>query len=215
MYSIPSLKYSMYQWEILSAFCVTIVIDLGIAGFMSFLLYKSQTGIKRTDSTLFTLIQYVISTGLLTRYVYYLLMVWRWVTMADFAFLSSVAALIYVLLVSPICLSHLPARLLSHHTAVHHKTQLFPLPSPRILNDKMYASFLAYTMPSLSKFSVYANSFLAMMNARGSLRDTISQPIDVEFNLGTSLRFDCSASTVGCTSPEGRKNSQSHVSDDV
>lgn len=60
----------MYQWEILSAFCVTIVIDLGIAGFMSFLLYKSQTGIKRTDSTLFTLIQYVISTGLLTRYVY-------------------------------------------------------------------------------------------------------------------------------------------------
>ena len=59
----------MYQWEILLAFSVTIFIDLGIAGFMSFLLYKSQTGIKRTDSTLFTLIQYVISTGLLTRYV--------------------------------------------------------------------------------------------------------------------------------------------------
>lgn len=137
---------------------------------------------------------------------------WWWLTLRSF---SSVAALIYVLLVSPICLSHLPARLLSHHTAVHHKTQLFPLPSPRILNDKMYASFLAYTMSCLSKFSVYANSFLAMMNARGSLRDTISQPIDVEFNLGTSLRFDCSASTVGCTSPEGRKNSQSHVSDDV
>jgi len=146
------LSIASFRWEILLAFGVTIVIDLGIAGFMSFLLYKSQTGIKRTDSTLFTLIQYVISTGLLT----------------------SVAALIYVLLFV-------------------------------IKPD----SFL-YLAQEFSMTRLYANSFLAMMNARGSLRDTLSQPIDVEFNLGGSLRFDCSVSTVGCTGPEGPKNSQSH-----
>lgn len=57
--------------------------------------------------------------------------------------------------------------------------------------------------------TVYANSFLAMMNARRSLRDTLSQPIDLEINLGNTLRFDYSASTVG-SSPGGHKNSHSH-----
>lgn len=53
------------------------------------------------------------------------------------------------------------------------------------------------------------------MNARGSLRDTLSQPVDIEFNLGNTLRFDGSVSTVGCTSPGGHKNSHSQVSDDT
>jgi len=45
---------------------VTIAIDSLIAVVMSFLLYRSQTGIKRTDNMLFTLIQYIIGTGILT-----------------------------------------------------------------------------------------------------------------------------------------------------
>jgi len=60
------LSLAGFRWAIFFGFSVTIAIDVTIAGVMSFLLYRSQTGIKRTDSMLFTLIQYIVGTGVLT-----------------------------------------------------------------------------------------------------------------------------------------------------
>jgi len=60
------LSMAGFRWAIFFGFSVTIAVDVFIAGVMSFLLYRSQTGMKRTDSMLFTLIQYVIGTGVLT-----------------------------------------------------------------------------------------------------------------------------------------------------
>ncbi|KZP33196.1 hypothetical protein FIBSPDRAFT_1036317 [Athelia psychrophila] len=55
-----------FRWAILVAFSTTVFIDICIAAIMSTLLYRSRPGVKRTDSMLFTLIQYIIGTGVLT-----------------------------------------------------------------------------------------------------------------------------------------------------
>jgi len=60
------LSMAGFRWAIFFGFSVTIAIDITIAATLSFLLYRSQTGIKRTDNILFTLIQYIVGTGVLT-----------------------------------------------------------------------------------------------------------------------------------------------------
>jgi len=55
-----------FSWAIYMAFGTTIVVDTSIASTMVFVLYRSCTGIRRMDSVIFTLIQYIVSTGLLT-----------------------------------------------------------------------------------------------------------------------------------------------------
>ena len=126
------------------------------------------------------------------------------------------ASLIYVLLVSLTYVSCLLAVLLSHLGFVPQwvikPNSFLYLAQQFSMTRCMYRPLKFYDV-ILTCVSVYANSFLAMMNARGSLRDALSQPIDVEFNLANTLRFDGSVSRVGCTSPEGRKNSHSPVSD--
>ena len=127
------------------------------------------------------------------------------------------ASLIYVLLVSLTCISCLLAVLLNplgfFPQFVVKPNSFLYLAQEFSVTRCMHPNSPSYIYDvMLIWVSVYANSFLAMMNARGSLRDTLSQPIDVEFNVGT-LRFDGSVSRVGCTSPEGRKNSHSPVSD--
>ncbi|KZP30035.1 hypothetical protein FIBSPDRAFT_1038401 [Athelia psychrophila] len=59
--SIPS-----FRWVIILANFTTVFIDICIAAIMSTLLYRSRPGVRRTDSMLFTLIQYIIGTGVLT-----------------------------------------------------------------------------------------------------------------------------------------------------
>ncbi|KAF7970439.1 hypothetical protein HWV62_23919 [Athelia sp. TMB] len=61
-----AISVASFRWAIILAFSVTIFIDVCIATIMSTLLYRSRPGIQRTDSMLFTLIQYVIGTGALT-----------------------------------------------------------------------------------------------------------------------------------------------------
>jgi len=131
------VSIASFRWEIFLAFSSTVAIDLYIAAVLSFLLWKSQTGIKRTDSALFTLIQYIVSTGVLT----------------------SVASLVYILLYV-------------------------------IKPDS-----LLYLAQEFSITRLYANSFLAMMNARSGLRGQLSSPVDLEINLQSAIRFDDPSST--------------------
>jgi len=131
------LSLAGFRWAIFFGFSVTIAVDVFIAGVMSFLLY-SQTGMKRTDSILFTLIQYIIGTGVLT----------------------SAASIVYIILyvVKP--------------------------------------DTLLYLAQEFSITRLYTNSFLAMMNARSTLRGQMCEPVDIEINLTNSIRFSSPSSSL-------------------
>jgi hypothetical protein len=130
------VSITSFRWAIFLAFTATIAIDTYIAAILSYLLWKSQTGIKRTDSTLFTLIQYIVGTGVLT-------------SLASFVYM-----LLYVL----------------------------------------RPNSLLYLALEFSMTRLYSNSFLAMMNARSGLRGQLSEPVDLEINLGSAIRFGPSSS---------------------
>jgi hypothetical protein len=147
------LSITSFRWAIFVAFSATIAIDIYIATVLSVLLWKSQTGIKRTDSMLCTLIQYIIGTGVLT----------------------SMASLIYITLyvVKP--------------------------------------DTLLYLAQEFSITRLYANSFLAMMNARSGLRGQLSTPVDLEINLESVLRFNPSSTSFGCNGPNKHSPPESPV----
>ncbi|KAN0135267.1 hypothetical protein V8E53_006832 [Lactarius tabidus] len=54
------------EWTTISASADAIVVNILIAGFMCWALYRKKTGLGRTDSMIMTLMAYTIHTGLLT-----------------------------------------------------------------------------------------------------------------------------------------------------
>jgi len=55
---------------------------------------------------------------------------------------------------------------------------------------------LLYLAQEFSITRLYANSFLAMMNARSALRGQMSEPMDIEINLASALRFASPSSSL-------------------
>ncbi|KAI0807714.1 hypothetical protein C8Q74DRAFT_1363192 [Fomes fomentarius] len=61
------VAFLKFRWLLSVAFAVSAVLDVFIATILSITLYKSQTGIKKTDALVRTLILYAFTTGTLTR----------------------------------------------------------------------------------------------------------------------------------------------------
>ncbi|KAJ8487662.1 hypothetical protein ONZ51_g4041 [Trametes cubensis] len=58
--------FQRLNWLVAASYGLASVTDLTLAGTLVFVLHKSRTGSKRTDSVLDTLIKYTINTGVLT-----------------------------------------------------------------------------------------------------------------------------------------------------
>jgi hypothetical protein len=115
-----------FEYVMYLGFGSTALIDCAIAAAMCITLYKSNTGIRRSESVLESLVQYFVGTGLLT----------------------SLAALLAIVL----------------YVARPHS--------------------LLYLSVEFSTTKLYANSILAMFNARQSLNERMNESIEVKLPSG-------------------------------